>query len=75
MCDIVVCGAVPRGEALRRDGARAGNAIYVSGALGGSALDWIKAEDRLETPQPPEPRLALAAFCARGCMPRRHGFE
>ena len=37
MCDIVVCGAVPRGRALRRDGARAGNAIYVSGRLGGSA--------------------------------------
>src|ERR1035437_10854917 len=27
MCDIVVCGAVPRGKALRRDGARAGDAI------------------------------------------------
>ena len=26
-CDIVVCGAVPRGRALRRDGARAGDAI------------------------------------------------
>src|SRR5580704_14900599 len=38
MCDIVVCGSVPRGRALRRDGARAGNGIYVSGALGGSAL-------------------------------------
>ena len=38
MCDIVVAGAVPRGKALRRDGARAGDAIYVSGALGGSAL-------------------------------------
>ena len=37
-CDIVVCGAVPRGRALRRDGARAGDAIYVSGRLGGSAL-------------------------------------
>lgn len=37
-CDIVVCGAVPRGRALRRDGARAGDAIYVSGRLGGSAV-------------------------------------
>ncbi|HLY19898.1 MAG TPA: thiamine-phosphate kinase, partial [Bryobacteraceae bacterium] len=37
-CDIVVCGAVPRGRALRRDGARAGDAVYVSGRLGGSAL-------------------------------------
>lgn len=37
-CDIVVCGAVPRGTALRRSGAKPGHAIYVSGALGGSAL-------------------------------------
>jgi thiamine-monophosphate kinase len=33
-CDIVVCGAVPRGRALRRDGARFGDLIYVSGRLG-----------------------------------------
>lgn len=33
-CDIVVCGAVPKGKALRRDGARPGDRIYVSGRLG-----------------------------------------
>jgi thiamine-monophosphate kinase len=32
--DVMVCGAVPRGKALRRDGARAGDKIYVSGPLG-----------------------------------------
>src|SRR3984885_10521195 len=37
-CDVTVCGAVPRGTALRRDGARPGHDIYVSGMLGGSAL-------------------------------------
>src|SRR5690348_6803018 len=31
MADIVVAGTVPRGTALRRDGARAGDSIYVSG--------------------------------------------
>jgi len=57
-CDIVVCGAVPRGTALRRDGARVGDAIYVSGKLG-------KAARRLQTgrgPALPEPRLALGRF-------------
>lgn len=33
-CDIVVCGASPRGQALRRDAARIGDLIYVSGRLG-----------------------------------------
>jgi thiamine-monophosphate kinase len=33
-CDIAICGAVPRGKALRRDGARPQDALYVSGALG-----------------------------------------
>ena len=37
-CDIVVCGAAPPGTALRRDGARPGDHVYVSGRLGGSAL-------------------------------------
>ncbi len=34
-CDVMVCGSVARGQALRRDGARVGDAIYVSGPLGG----------------------------------------
>jgi thiamine-monophosphate kinase len=63
MADIVVCGAVPRGKALRRDGARAGDGIYVSGVLGGSALGLAagrgKARQRHLRPQP---RLALGQF-------------
>ena len=35
--DIVVCGSALRGKALRRDGARVGDAIYVSGPLGRAA--------------------------------------
>jgi thiamine-monophosphate kinase len=34
-CDVMVCGSVAKGKALRRDGAKIGNAIYVSGPLGG----------------------------------------
>ena len=63
MCDIVVCGAVPRGGALRRDGARAGDAIYVSGALGGSALGLSKGSGRAwRRHLRPQPRLALGRF-------------
>ncbi|HVP00686.1 MAG TPA: thiamine-monophosphate kinase [Bryobacteraceae bacterium] len=33
-CDVMVCGSAPRGKALRRDGARVGDAVFVSGRLG-----------------------------------------
>ncbi len=62
-CDITVCGAVPRGTALRRDGARPGHDIYVSGRLGGSALGLEKQEGRAwRRHLQPEPRLALGQF-------------
>ena len=63
MCDIVVAGAVPRGRALRRDGAHAGDAIYVSGTLGGSALGLSQGRGRAwKRHARPEPRLALGRF-------------
>jgi len=37
LADIVLIGAVPRRNALLRSGARPGDGIYVTGALGGSA--------------------------------------
>jgi thiamine-monophosphate kinase len=33
-CDVMVCGSAPHGKALRRDGARVGDSIFVSGRLG-----------------------------------------
>ena len=62
-CDIVVAGTVARGKALRRDGARAGDALYVSGALGGSALGLATGRGKAWTRhRRPEPRLALGRF-------------
>ena len=66
-CDIVVGGSAPRGQALRRDGARPGDALYVSGQLGGSALALAQASvSRTRAAWRrhlrPEPRLGLGRF-------------
>jgi thiamine-monophosphate kinase len=37
LADIVVIGSAPKGKAIRRAGARPGDRIYVTGALGGAA--------------------------------------
>ncbi|MBI4874636.1 MAG: thiamine-phosphate kinase [Acidobacteria bacterium] len=62
-CDIVGCGRAPRGLALRRDGARPGEAIFVSGLLGGSALGLETGRGKAwRRHLKPEPRLALGRF-------------
>jgi thiamine-monophosphate kinase len=53
--DIVVVGAVERGRALLRSGAKGGDAIYVTGALGGAAAELrVLMRTNKRTPaQPP----------------------
>jgi thiamine-monophosphate kinase len=68
IADIVLLGSVPTGRALLRSGARAGDLIYVTGALGGAAAELSELErrpaafrktDQLRHPHLyPEPRLA-----------------
>ena len=67
---VTIVGEVPAGTALTRAGARAGDDVYVSGALGDAALAlaaiegrttlesaaFAQARDRLDVP---EPRVAL----------------
>jgi thiamine-monophosphate kinase len=63
VCDVTVCAAVPRGTALRRDGARPGHEVYVSGALGGAALGLHTNKGKARQRHlRPEPRLALGQF-------------
>ena len=45
VADIVLLGSVPKGKALLRSGAGAGDLIYVTGALGGSAAE-LRALER-----------------------------
>ncbi len=59
-CDVVVLGTVEKGGALRRDRAKPGDAIYVSGELGGSALGLeTRRGAAWKRHLRPEPRLEL----------------
>lgn len=60
--DIVVVGSVPKGEAVLRSGARAGEHIYVTGALGGSAAVLA----RLMESKPVRGRISATFVCRRG---------
>lgn len=63
LCDIVVCGTAPRGRFLRRDGARPGDRIFVSGRLGGSARGLqLRRGPAWRRHLRPTPRLALGQF-------------
>jgi thiamine-monophosphate kinase len=79
VADIVLVGAVPRGRALLRSGARPGDLLYVTGTLGGAAagLERMKgagsgaarsakkAEPALAPHLYPQPRVAQGMWLVR----------
>ena len=69
--DVTVVGSVRRGKALLRSRAKAGDTLYVSGRLGGSALGLERLRAGAKSSGAaarrhlyPEPRLALGLFLA-----------
>lgn len=46
LADIILIGSAPTGKALRRSRASAGDILYVTGALGGSAAEWSTMQSR-----------------------------
>jgi thiamine-monophosphate kinase len=81
LADIVLVGSVPRGRALLRSGAKAGDLLYVTGHLGGAAAELLQIAQRnkpvrISTPHEskdinphphlfPEPRLAAGAWLVK----------
>lgn len=80
-CDVTVIGSVTRGKALLRSGARPGDAIYVSGLLGGSEYGRRKGrKSRRDWRRHvrPEPRIALGQWLlgrASACMDLSDGLS
>lgn len=64
--DVMCCGSVPSGRAILRSGAKPGDALYVSGELGGSALGLARRRGAAWTRHKrPEPRVELGRALRR----------
>ena len=82
VADIVLLGAVPRGKALLRSGARPGDRLFVTGSLGGSAAGFARLGERKSPPhasvqgvqanEPFAPHLWPQPRIAQGLWLRRH---
>jgi thiamine-monophosphate kinase len=87
VADITLLGALPRGRALLRSGARPGHLLYVTGALGGAAAGLTRLAELAEShpgrPNPPRiprkleaqlaPHLYPQPRIAQGLWLQRHG--
>jgi thiamine-monophosphate kinase len=76
VADIMVLGKVPAGRAVLRSGARAGDRIYVTGALGGSAatLKQLFAGKKIKAAKSsphfyPQPRIAVGQWLQQHGLP------
>lgn len=72
VADIVLTGIVPLGRALLRSGARRGDAVYVTGMLGGAAAELAllrrargRAKRKANQEHLPEPRIAVGEALLR----------
>jgi thiamine-monophosphate kinase len=78
-CDVVVIGQTQRGKAIQRSTAQPGDAIYVSGVLGGSALGLETGKGLAwKRHRNPEPRLGLGRYLrgrASACMDLSDGLS
>lgn len=70
LADITVIGKVPKGNALRRSGARVGDLIYVTGALGESAaaLQLLRQRKLKKHDIFPEPRIAVGEWLVKNAI-------
>lgn len=69
--DVVVAGSVPEGAAFRRDGARPGDTVYVSGQLGGGSLGLRRPRHQAARSRHlrPQPRIALGLALRKRNIP------